>query len=62
MSENPTTPLCSDTTKREKCFYSKMAIKNVKITELFHAYEGNANTYSVDIFNSFNAKLQLKNT
>ena len=42
--------LYSDTTK-SKTFLSK---KNVKITKRVHAFKGYANTYNVEILNSFN--------
>ena len=34
--------------------------KNVKITK--HAFKGNPSTYNVEILNSFNHELQLKDT
>ena len=36
--------------------------KNVKITKQPHAFKGYASTYDVEIMNSFNPKLQLKDT
>ena len=36
--------------------------KNVKITKRKHAFKGYATTYSVEILNSFNPELQLKDT
>ena len=36
--------------------------KNVKITKQSHAFKGYASTYDVEIMNSFNPKLQLKDT
>ena len=59
--KNPTTALYSETTKPEN-FNLKRTIKNAKITKLLHAYKGYASTYKVEILNSFNPELQLKNT
>ena len=59
--KNPTTALYSETTKPEN-FNLKRTIKNAKITKLLHAYKGSASTYTVEILNSFNPELQLKNT
>ena len=42
-----------------KFFYTK---KNVKITKRKHAFKGYATTSSVEILNSFNPELQLKDT
>ena len=36
--------------------------KNAKITKRSHAYKSYANTYSVEILNYFNPKLQLEDT
>ena len=36
--------------------------KNAKLTKQFNAYEGYANTYSIEVLNSFNLQLQLKDT
>ena len=36
--------------------------KNAKITKRSHAYKRYASTYSVEILNSFNSALQLKDT
>ena len=36
--------------------------KNVKITKREHAFKGYASTYNVEILNSFNPELQLKDT
>ena len=36
--------------------------KNAKITKRTHAYKGYASTYSVEILNSFNPELKLKDT
>ena len=36
--------------------------KNVKITKREHAFKGYASTYNVEISNSFNPELQLKDT
>ena len=35
--------------------------KNIKITKREHAFKGYASTYNVEILNSFNPELQLKN-
>ena len=50
--------LYSDTTKKWKFFKRK----NVKRTKRKHAFKGFSSTYNVEIFNSFNPELQLKNT
>ena len=52
MDRNPTTPLSSDTTKRENIFDEK--IKNVKIRKRFHAYKCYAS-------NSLNCSLKILN-
>ena len=62
MGRNSTTPLYSDTTKRENCFDKKKTIKNVKVTKRINANKGYASTYNIYILNSFNPELQLKNT
>ena len=36
--------------------------KNIKITKREHAFKGFASTYNVEILNSFNPELQLKDT
>ena len=36
--------------------------KNVKITKRAHAFKGFANSYNVEILNSFKPELQLKDT
>ena len=36
--------------------------KNVKITKRKHVFKGLASSYNVEILNSFNSKLQLKDT
>ena len=36
--------------------------KKTKITKPEHAFKGYANTYNVEILNSFNPELQLKDT
>ena len=36
--------------------------KNIKITKRGHAFKGYASTYNVEILNSFNPELQLKDT
>ena len=37
-------------------------MQNVKIANLSHTYKGNVSTQNVDILNSSNPVLQLKNT
>ena len=56
---NPTTPLHSNTTKREVFFDGK---KTVKIAKRSHAFKGYASSYNVIILSSFNPELQLKDT
>ena len=36
--------------------------KNIKLTKQAHAFKGYANSLSVEILNSFNLELQLKDT
>ena len=36
--------------------------KNIKTTKREHAFKGYASTYNVEILNSFNPELQLKDT
>ena len=36
--------------------------RNLKITKWAHAFKGYASTYTVDILDSFNPELQLKET
>ena len=36
--------------------------KNIKITKPEHAFEGYANSYNVETFNTFNPELHLKDT
>ena len=36
--------------------------KNVKITKQKHAFKGSASSYNVEILNSFNHQLQVKDT
>ena len=43
-------------------YLTKKDHKNETIRKRYHTYRGYAVTYSADIFNSFNPKLQLKNT
>ena len=50
--------LSSDTKERENCLNKK----NIKITKREHAFKGYASTYNVEILNSFNPELQLKDT
>ena len=49
--------LYSDT-KKWKCFKQKY----VKVTKGAHSFKGYASTHDVEISNSFNSKLQLKDT
>ena len=56
--KNPTTPLYSDT-KKVKIFQTK---KNIKIAKREHAFRDFASTYNIEILNSFNPELQLKDT
>ena len=39
-----------------------MSDKNVKITKQKHAFKGYASVYNVEVLNSFNIELQLKDT
>ena len=54
--KNPT--LYSETKKSEKFLNEK----NVKITKRVHAFKGFVSSYNVEILNSFNPELQLKDT
>ena len=45
-----------------KVFDKKKTIQNVKIANWSHTYNGNVGTQNVDILNSSNPVLQLKNT
>ena len=56
---NPITPLCSDT-KKVKIFWAKKIYK--KITKREHAFKDFASTYNIEILNSLNPELQLKDT
>ena len=49
--------LYSDT-KKWKCFKQKY----VKVTKGAHSFKGYASTHDVEISNSFNSKIQLKDT
>ena len=62
LGRHPLKSLYSDSTKHEKLFDKKMAVKNSKIKKRSHAYKGYVSTDNVDILNAFNAELQLKNT
>ena len=62
LGKSSTTTLYSESTKREKFFDGKKAIKNVKITKQSHASKSYTSTYNFDILNSFSRELQLKNT
>ena len=48
--------------KKKFFFDQKKSVKNAKITKWLNAYKGYANTYNIDILNSFNTKQQLKDT
>ena len=61
MGKNPTTPLYSDTTNHEHIFGERKTMKYIKITTKSHAYKGYASSYNVEILNSFNPEIQLKN-
>ena len=56
--KNSFIPLYSDTKKNGKFLVEK----NGKITKEFYAYKGYASSYNVNILNSFNTELQLKDT
>ena len=45
--------------KHRKIFWTK---KNIEITKWEHTFKGYASTYNVQILNSFNPELQLKDT
>ena len=45
--------------KKEKKFLNK---KDVEITKQAHAFKGFSSAYNVEILNSFNPELQLKDT
>lgn len=45
-----------------KFFDEKKTMQNVKIANWSYTYKGNVSTQNVDILNSFNSVLQLKNT
>ena len=45
--------------KKSEKSYNK---KNANITKLKHAFEGFTSTYNIDVLNSFNPELQLKDT
>ena len=49
---------CSDT-KKGKNFLNE---KNIKITKWAHAFKGFASSYNVEILNSFNPELKLKDS
>ena len=51
-------PLYNDTKKSENFLNEK----NIKTTKREHAFKGYASTYNVEILNSFNPELQLKDT
>ena len=59
MGRNTDTTLYSDTTKRENFSDVTKTTNNVKTTKRSHAY---VSAYTVDILNSFNPELELKNT
>ena len=47
---------------KAKNFLTKTKLYNAKITNRSHAYKGDMSTYNVEILNSFNHELQLKDT
>ena len=58
--KNPTTALYSETTKPE-FFLWKVDYKKGKIRKQAHAFRNYAHTFYVEILNSLNPELQLKN-
>ena len=50
------------TQNAKKIFDEMKTINNIIITKESHAYKGCTNSYNVEILNSFNPELQLKNT
>ena len=46
-------------TKKGKSFLNE---KNIKITKWAHAFKGFASSYNVEILNSFNPELKLKDS
>ena len=57
-----TSPFYSETKKKEKIFDEKHNTKNSKITKQSHAYKGYKSTCNIDLLNSFNPELQLKDS
>ena len=57
-----TTALYNETTNPEKFVEETMNIKKEKNSKQSHAFKGYVYTYNVEILNSFNPELQLKNT
>ena len=62
MGKNPTTPLYSDSKKRQIFFDKTNSIKSVKRAKRSHVYKVYASTYNADISYTFNPELQLRNT
>ena len=62
MTKELTTALYSETTKPEFFFFDETkTIKNAKIVKQAHAFKNYAHTDNVEMLNSFNLELQLKN-
>ena len=57
---NSNTNLYGETKIHENVLYEKKKLS--KITKLFHALKSYTSSYNVEILNSFNPELQLKNT
>ena len=62
QGKNPTDPLYSETAEPENFLNSKETIKNAKMKRQLHGYKAYASTYNVEILNTFNPELQLKDT
>ena len=62
QGKNPTDPWYSETTEPENLLNSKETIKNAKMKRQLHGYKAYASTYNVEILNTFNPELQLKDT
>lgn len=54
--------LYSQTTKPENIFDETNTVKKAKIAKQTHTCKGSVSLYNVEILNSFNSKLQLKDT
>ena len=61
--KNSTNALYNETTKPERSFNLKKALKKSKITKQFHGYKGYADTFNVKILNFLilNYKLKILN-